>query len=193
MAGSATMGRRLHPAEMGLYLFLVSLASLFTASIIAYLTIRLGGVRVASGSRLSLSGIIWISTAALLATSWALHQALLAVRREKQKRMRQCLLFALALGWVFLLVQAWNMADLLGLHWINLEKHVGLYGIVFALIALHALHVVGGMVVLSTVTWRGFQYRYDHECYRGVKLCAVYWHFLDVVWIVMLGTFLATA
>lgn len=192
-AGFVGTRYRLHPAELALYLFLGSLAMLFSASLIAYLSIRLGGVSVSSGSHLEIPAIVWISTAALLATSWVLHQSLVAVRREKQRRMRQCLLVAMGLAWVFLLVQTWSLADLLHLHWLGLERRMGLYGVVFALVGLHAVHVIGGMVVLSTVTLRGFQYRYDHECYRGVKLCATYWHFLDVVWLVMLGTFLATA
>ncbi len=67
-----------------------------------------------------------------------------------------------------------------------------LEGLFFVLILLHALHFVAGMVALTLVTRRGLAGRYDHEYHAGVKLCARYWRFLDVVWIALFGTFLAT-
>ena len=67
---------------------------------------------------------------------------------------------------------------------------VGLDGLLFMLILLHALHFVGGMVALTIVTVRSLAGRYDHEYHGGVKLCAVYWRFLDVVWIALFGSFL---
>ena len=67
-----------------------------------------------------------------------------------------------------------------------------LEGLLFTLILVHALHFVAGMVALSIVTWRGLHGRYDHEYHAGVKLCAVYWRFMDVVWIGLFAIFLAT-
>jgi heme/copper-type cytochrome/quinol oxidase subunit 3 len=67
-----------------------------------------------------------------------------------------------------------------------------LYGLIFFLILVHALHVVGGLVGLSVTTAHALQGRYDHERYGGVKHAAMYWHFLDAVWLVMYGC-LATA
>ncbi|HEX6985289.1 MAG TPA: cytochrome c oxidase subunit 3 [Planctomycetaceae bacterium] len=68
-----------------------------------------------------------------------------------------------------------------------------LEGLVFVLILLHALHFIAGMVGLTVVTVRGLAGRYDHEYHGGVRLCAVYWRFLDVVWIALFGAFLVTA
>jgi heme/copper-type cytochrome/quinol oxidase subunit 3 len=67
-----------------------------------------------------------------------------------------------------------------------------LEGLFFVLILLHALHFVAGMIALTIVTRRGLSGRYDHEYHAGVKLCARYWQFLDVVWITLFGTFQAT-
>ena len=66
-------------------------------------------------------------------------------------------------------------------------------GLTFVLILLHALHFLGGMVGLTVVTVRGWAGRYDHEYHAGVRLCAVYWRFLDVVWIALFAAFLLTA
>lgn len=71
-------------------------------------------------------------------------------------------------------------------------REIRLQGLFFVLILLHALHFVAGMIALTIVTRRGLAGRYDHEYHAGVKLCARYWRFLDVVWIVLFGTFLTT-
>lgn len=68
-----------------------------------------------------------------------------------------------------------------------------LEGLLFILILLHALHFVAGMAALTVVTRRGLRGRYDHEYHGGVRMCALYWRFLDVVWIALFGTFLLTA
>jgi len=72
------------------------------------------------------------------------------------------------------------------------QRDVPLLGLFFVLILLHACHFLAGMVALTVVTRRGLAGRYDHEYHAGVKLCARYWRFLDVVWIILFGTFLAT-
>jgi heme/copper-type cytochrome/quinol oxidase subunit 3 len=67
---------------------------------------------------------------------------------------------------------------------------VSMYGLVFFLIVVHALHVLGGIVALAIVTWRTKRQRYDHENYMGVQFAARYWHFLDIVWLAMFTMFL---
>ena len=63
------------------------------------------------------------------------------------------------------------------------------YGITFALIVIHALHVSGGMVPLSLLAWRARKDRLDSEHLLSVRACVVYWHFLEVVWVVLLAAF----
>ena len=48
-----------------------------------------------------------------------------------------------------------------------------------------------GLVALGIVAYHGYRGHYDHEEHAGVRNCVLYWHFLDVVWLVMFGTFLA--
>ena len=67
-----------------------------------------------------------------------------------------------------------------------------LEGLVFVLVLAHCLHFVGGMIALSIVTWNGLKGRYDHEYHGGLKLCVIYWRFLDVVWVVLFTSFLFT-
>jgi heme/copper-type cytochrome/quinol oxidase subunit 3 len=62
---------------------------------------------------------------------------------------------------------------------------------VFFLILVHALHVIGGIITLIRVAYRARKDVFDHENYQPVRHTAMYWHFLDAVWMVMFVTFLA--
>ncbi|RPJ46772.1 MAG: heme-copper oxidase subunit III, partial [Candidatus Latescibacterota bacterium] len=62
----------------------------------------------------------------------------------------------------------------------------GLFGFTFYMLTgLHAAHVIGGLGALALTAARAGQGRYTPESRAGVDACAVYWHFLDVVWIVL--------
>jgi heme/copper-type cytochrome/quinol oxidase subunit 3 len=142
---------------------------------------------------MTLPSSLVVSTVALVVVSVALDRSLRYVRREKQKPLRRSLLVACAFGCLFLGVQGWSLADALGAHWEGVENGFPVYGMIFFLVALHAVHVLAGMLCLGVVTHRAFRHAYDHECYRGLRMCVVYWHFVDAVWLVMLATFLLTA
>ena len=64
-----------------------------------------------------------------------------------------------------------------------------MFGGMFLLVLLHYLHFSAGLAALGNVCASAFRGRYDHEYHQGVKLCAVYWHFLDAVWAGMLVAF----
>ena len=184
---------RFHPLDLAIYLFMGSLAVFFASSLVAYFVIRLTGTRLAAAMPISLPSSIWISTLSLVLTSVALSQALRSVRREHQRSMQGWLVASGVLGFTFLAVQGYSLFDIFDTHLESLEHQMSLYGIVFFLVALHAVHVFGGMICLSVVTVRAFQNAYDHECYRGMKVCVIYWHFLDIVWLCMLVAFLITS
>ncbi len=58
---------------------------------------------------------------------------------------------------------------------------------------IHALHVVGGVAALVFIFFGIARGAYDHERHFPVRFCAMYWHFLDVVWIIMLLSFALAA
>ncbi|MCZ6542722.1 MAG: cytochrome c oxidase subunit 3, partial [Planctomycetota bacterium] len=58
----------------------------------------------------------------------------------------------------------------------------------YVLTGVHALHVIGGLIPLAAVTIRSFRNRYSSTDHAAVRYCAMYWHFLDGVWIVLFAT-----
>ena len=184
----------------GMWIFLVGLAILFFSGMVAYVFIRLAGPDMPAQGYLRPAmenPLLFTSTGLVLAASLAIHMSVVRVRREKRRAFLTWLILCDVLALAFVAVQTPAMISLLG-------KDVGvghaleqlgprptrLYGLVFFFVLIHALHVLGGIIYLAFVTTRAFAGRYDHEHTVGVRHAALYWHFLDVVWLMMFGTFL---
>jgi cytochrome c oxidase subunit III len=186
---------------IGLWLVLAALGMLFVSSMWLYILMRLHVFGRTTNEPIHMPLIAWGSTAVLLAGSLTAHRAVTAIRRERLGICLKYLYITSALAVAFLIVQSPCMAQVLGEHRqlaaaAEVNKAPGefapvsLYGLVFVLILLHALHVLGGIVALGVVTWRARGQKYDHENYMGVQFAARYWHFLDIVWITMFTMFL---
>jgi heme/copper-type cytochrome/quinol oxidase subunit 3 len=168
-------------ASIAMLLFLASLTVLFAASLFGYFFIRLKN----PGKVLHFSPLLWASTVAIIASSITMSLALRAVRRERLPLFRMYLLLTMVLTILFVAIQAPALAGVMQTHRASSQNGNTLYGIVFVLILLHAVHVVGGLVGLGRVVYGAYRDRYDHESYVGVQNVAWYWHFLDVVWLIM--------
>lgn len=179
---------------IAMWLFLAALAMLFISSMLGYVAIRTGffgnnNVKLPDLGSLHLPGMLWVSTAVILLASFTAHCAVRAVRREKQSLLRGYLLATFCLSMAFMLVQAPALWSMLSEHQSLLKTTEGtrLYGLIFTFVLVHALHVIGGLVFLLMVLLKSHAGKYDHEHYIGVKHAAMYWHFLDIVWIFMFG------
>jgi cytochrome c oxidase subunit 3 len=181
-------------AKLVFYLFLASLAVFFAAGLVSYCIIRIQAFQMNQRNYLvlELPRSFFYSTVALVLVSGFLQLAVGCIRREQQSGFRLWLLLAWFSAAVFLIIQYFGMGSLLNSHYLHSDGSSKVYGICFTLALLHALHVLGGMGFLAFVIWRGYSHCYDHERHYAVEHCAAYWHFLDVVWLIMLATFLLT-
>jgi cytochrome c oxidase subunit 3 len=182
--------------ELGMYLFLAALVMLFAASLVGYLAVRLNVEQAPPPGSIDIPRSLWFSTALLLLSSLCIHRAVIHVRQERQTRFRRAILATWLTGMGFLLVQIPSLAALLREHYrqtAEYEPATYLYGLIFALILLHGLHVLGGLLPLLIVTLKAHRGAYDHEHYSPVRYVAMYWHFLDGVWLVLFGIFMFIA
>ncbi len=186
-----------------MWLFLASLVMLFLSGMLAYVLIRFQRRDMVPLGAIGLPWGLWVSTVVVIAASVTMHRALVAVRLERLKVMQNYLIATLALAVLFCLVQLpclfvlWRdqVEVLRQASTLPAAMTVGrpgnfLFGAVIFLICVHAAHVLGGIVALVIVTVRGLRSEYDHESHGGIKHAVMYWHFLDVVWLVMFGTML---
>lgn len=174
---------------LGIRLLVVSLSIFFLASMllyVGYIALRLGRT---PETLFVVPRSFWVTTALLLAISTLLHLAIVAVKRDQLASVTIRTGLALVLSFAFLILQSESMVSL-----IELNKSLGHagqspYPYTIVLAVLHALHVVAGQVGLIIVVIKSIMNRYDHENYLGLEMCAIYWHFLDIVWLVMLTSF----
>lgn len=171
-------------------LFLASLGVGFGAILAFYFLMRAQADVWPPPGTPALPPALWLSTAILLASSGTMHRAVLSLRRACLGPFRAWLLATCALAIAFLISQVANWFLAVAA---QLPPGRNMYATTFYLMTgLHGLHVLGGLVPLGWVTHRAFRGAYTPERFQGLKYCAVYWHFVDVVWLVMFGILLLT-
>ena len=131
-----------------------------------------------------------VSTLSLAGVSGGLAKAEGFAKREKQSKIRGCLVSSLAAAVLFLAVQGTALSGLLR-QMTPADAAIGPRAFVFVATALHALHVAAAMFWLVYVALRGFEGWYDHECRFGLTACGWCWHALGVVWLAILAAFVA--
>ncbi len=177
---------RFEAGRFGMWLFLIALGIVFAATILGYLVVRIdNGAAFVPADAPRPPGMLLASTVALLLSSVTMQKALRA-GRTGDPRQGGLMVATLALALIFLVAQlmAWR-----SLYAQNLTISDNLYGWTFyVLTGLHAAHVIGGLPPMAITTWRASRGAYGPEDFRGVTYCAMYWHFLDAVWLVLYAT-----
>lgn len=183
-------------ATVAMWFFLASLAMLFFAGMLAYILMRFRGLatqpeNAAQIVRTHMPFVFVISTVVVLAASWTVQMAVRVIRRERVAELKMWIWATFGLALFFCVLQVPGLYQVFEQHVPRTQTGANLSRLLFCLIILHALHVVGGIVYMAVVSVRAARGVYDHEHYIGVKHAAMYWHFLDVVWLIMYGTMLA--
>jgi cytochrome c oxidase subunit 3 len=128
-----------------------------------------------------------VSTALLGVVSWELQAALRSIRSNRFTSCARQLRFGLGAALGFLAVQALNARHLLGLEGEYASRTLFLYSYDL-LVGLHAAHVLGGFVPLGIVYGKVMRRDYSSSRHDGFAFCVQYWHYLAVVWLLLLGT-----
>jgi cytochrome c oxidase subunit 3 len=171
----------LPPAKIGLGVFLAVVGSLFALFISAY-SMRMNMV---DWRALPVPRLLWFNTGVLVLSSVALQWAQVAARRNDIDGVIVGLCAGGASAVTFLVGQllAWQQLSAAGYFLASNPANSFFYLIT----AAHGLHLMGGLVALGRTTakvWRGAEMT---QVRLSVELCAIYWHFLLLVWLVLLG------
>jgi cytochrome c oxidase subunit 3 len=179
---AANVSSRVEAQFLGMLLFIVSEVMLFGAFFTAYFFIRV----VADSDWFPLDGkelpkvIAGVNTLVLVSSSVTMHWALEGARRGNRRAMQVGLLTTAALGLTFLSVQVNEYVH------IGFAPHDNAQGTIFyGLTGLHGAHVAVGLTLLVFATLRAFRGHFTPEAHRGVEVPGIYWHFVDVMWIVV--------
>ncbi len=167
--------------RMGMLVLLGSLTMLFGAGITGYLVIRARAEVWPPPEVPALPGGLWLSTVLILLSSATLYWAVDGIRHDDRRALRLGLIATAGLGLAFLVSQSVSWFALVAAEG---RPQASLYAFTFfVLTVLHALHVVGGLVPLGVLTARAWRGAYTREVHAGVEYTAMYWHYLDAVWL----------
>ena len=174
---------------VGMKFFLASLSILFLTSLIACLIVTIQAGAWRTDAVPGLASKLWLSTLVLLAVSAALEHGRYQIRRNRSRGLFHMLLLTIALAVAFLLSQTrvWLTLDTIQLPGAARTLYLFSFGVVTG---LHAVHVLGGFVPLMLCAMRAARERYSSYDHRGVTYCAMYWHFLDAAWLVIVSVLL---
>jgi cytochrome c oxidase subunit 3 len=184
----AHQSSRIDRQTLGILLFIVSEVMLFGAFFASYFFLRVvaneGQPWPPEGFELPVS-VAGVNTAILISSSFTVHWALESIRREHRRGLILGLGSTFLLGATFLFIQ------------LNEYIHIGFsarddaFGTIFyGLTGLHGAHVTVGLILLAFANiraWRG-HFGPNAKDHLGVEVPGIYWHFVDVMWIIVFTT-----
>jgi cytochrome c oxidase subunit 3 len=163
-----------------LYIGIVSMVMLFAGLTSAYV------VRADNGNWLvfQLPSISIISTAIIVTSSLTMLIAQLAIKKDNYFLANLGLFLSLALGITFFFTQieAWKELSAQGIFFVG--KYSNAAGSFLYLIALvHLVHMIGGLIAVTVSLTKCLLKKYSSSDFLGIELTAIYWHFLDALWV----------
>jgi cytochrome c oxidase subunit 3 len=178
--------QQLRANRLGLWLFLFSEMFLFGALLAARFVLW-GNTRPDLSQQVGLT-----ATVVLLLSSFFMYRSEVGAAYGDRGRFLRNALLAALLGTLFLVmvvIMEWNVFGLSGeLAGIELFGHLSPFenvygGVFYAMTGMHALHVLSGVALILIIWWNGRRGAYTPERHWGVEATAIYWHYVDVVWI----------
>ncbi|HET6344396.1 MAG TPA: cytochrome c oxidase subunit 3 [Myxococcota bacterium] len=194
-APDAEAAREAYAAILGMWVFLASELLLFAALLTLYAAYRVHHPDAfAEGIRRSLKLSGSVNTLLLLVSSWCVATATGHAEAARPRAARRHLLAAMALGLGFLALKAHEYGHHIAQGLVpGSRAHASTPGLslfftlYYALTGLHAVHVAVGLGVLAAMALRVHRWR-PHAIEAG----ALYWHLVDVVWIILWPLFYLT-
>ena len=170
--------------KLGMWVFLASEVMFFTGLIGSYIILRWGASPswAAPGEVLNVP-VTAGNTFLLICSSVAMVKAFAAIEDGNQKGLKLWLLATIVMGACFVGVQVYEYTELVH-H--GFTPASGLYGSAFyAMTGFHGFHVTMGVLCMIWVLGKAMRGHYTQENHQGVEVIGLYWHFVDLVWIIL--------
>jgi len=176
--------KRIHPHKFTLWVAIGSVVMMFAGLTSAFIVKS----NQTNWVPVSIPRVFWISTAVIIISSITIQVAL---RSFKQREMGQ---YRIMIGTTFLLGIAFIVLQWLGFQDLWAQKvtfrGAGAGQFLYVIFGLHAIHVIGGIIALIVMFVKAFIGNTKLYSAVPVEVAAIYWHFVDVLWIYLLVFFL---
>jgi cytochrome c oxidase subunit 3 len=175
----------------GMIFFIASEALIFANLIAAYLYLEIRDYGTAFAFKLPTGGHLEVvlpivNTVILLSSSIPVRFAGASIARGKQRNLVLGLIGTIILGAIFLSLQAYEYTNLFSQNFNPTYKTFG--SAFFTLTGFHGLHVTIGLIFLIIVLIRSIRGDFTAKRHFAVQAGEMYWHFVDLVWIVVFST-----
>jgi cytochrome c oxidase subunit III len=183
---SREAGAGVYNEKLGMWIFLGSEVMFFTALIGTYVILRFAHPAAWTGhprqTPLNIP-VTAVNTFLLICSSVTMVKAFAAAQDGIQKALRGWLLATVLIGATFVGVQVYEYRHLIEKGFVPSE---GLFGSTFyTMTGFHGFHVTMGVICMIFVTLKAFRGKYTQADHRGVEVIGLYWHFVDLVWIIL--------
>ncbi|HLF01882.1 MAG TPA: cytochrome c oxidase subunit 3, partial [Anaerolineales bacterium] len=170
-------------SKMAMWMFLGNEVLFFTGLIASFLLLRSEAAPGVDHPLVNSIPLVGLNTFILLTSSLTVVLAHDAAVRGKQMQLRVCLLLTIILGTAFVSLQGVEYSTLYaeGLKWTG----DGYGTAFFTLTGTHGLHVIIGIIWCIVIFIRALMGGFNEKHYGGVEIFGLYWHFVDIVWILL--------
>ncbi|MEO5647506.1 MAG: heme-copper oxidase subunit III [Chitinophagaceae bacterium] len=172
--------KRIHPHKFTMWIAIGSIVMMFAGLTSAYIIKR----NQANWLSFELPIAFWYSTAAIVISSITIWLAERYFKDREMVKYRQLLIATLVFGVVFIILQVIGFSQMWN-RGLTLTKNVSI-SFLYPIIGLHALHVMGGVIALAVMFFRGFNKSKRNYSSIPVEIVSTYWHFVDFLWIYLL-------
>ena len=166
-----------NPKKFMLWLGIVSIIMTFAGWTSAYLVRRAEGNWV----EFEIPLVFWVSTGVLLLSSIGMLVAVRAAKKDRFGLLKTAISITFALGLVFLWLQIRGFYELVSqdLYLVG-NPSVSFFDV---FIFIHGLHVISGLIVLCFVFVAAWKMNIHAKRMNQLDMAALYWHFLDGLWL----------
>lgn len=125
-----------------------------------------------------------ISTVLIVASSITFHMAKVTMKKNDRSATTMWLLVTLGLGIGFVIAQFYGFSEVIknGYYFTGPESTVTT-SFLYIVTMLHLAHLFAGLIVLLVVIYNHFKQKYNSSQTLGIELGAMFWHFLDILWV----------
>jgi len=175
---------RVAPPVLGMFLFIGTEIMLFGSFFTAYFFVRVvHGTPWPTPPFHLPKFVALVNTSILVTSSFTMHWADTSIKKGNRAGLCAGMTLTFLLGLTFLLTQ------IIEYHRIGFNtSDTSFAATFFGLTGLHGVHVFVGLTILLVMTIRAFRGHFSPEHHHGIEIGGIYWHFVDVMWIVVYVT-----
>ena len=186
-AHGTVLNLQISNGKIAMWLFLASEVMFFTGLIGAYIILRAGQQTWADPTAddypLAI-GLTAFNTFLLICSSVTLVWGLQAYQVNDQSKGNLGMLLTTVFGAIFVGVQCYEYYELIVHRGMTPDKDI-MASCFYAMTSFHGLHVLLGVVAMAVLTVKGYMGHFGPKSYHMVEFTGLYWHFVDLVWIIL--------